>query len=105
MPGLIDRHARTPLTLRQRAGIVDGKPTWREYSCRGMILDFSARDIDYFGAIRNGKIFLVAPFEITPELPGTIVFGGREYDIKGIKTYRNLRGVLYGYRMAVAGAS
>ena len=105
MAGLIERYAKTAMTLKQRAGIVDGKPTWNETDCLGMILDFTSRDIGYFGSIQNGKIFLIPPLPFVPELPGMMLCGGSEYEIKGIKTYRNLRGILLGYRIAVAGAS
>ena len=104
MAGLIEKHAKTAMTLKQRVSVVDGKPTWAETPCRGMVLDFTARDTGYFGAIQNGKIFLVVPLPFTPTLPGKMLCDGVEYDIKGIKLYRNLRGVLIGYRMAVAGA-
>lgn len=80
------------MTLRQMSGIVDGKPTWSDTSCRGIVLDFTNSDLDYFGAIKNGKIFLVAPLSFTPTLPGMMICDGFEYEIKGIKTYRNLRG-------------
>ena len=105
MPGIIERYAKTAMTLKQRSGIVDGKPTWSSTACVGMVLDFTKSDLEYFGAIQNGKIFLVSPLDFTPTLPGMMVCSGVEYEIKGIKTYRNLRGVLLGYRMAVAGAS
>lgn len=104
MAGIIEKHAKTAMTLKQRSGIVDGKPTWSSTDCLGMVLDYTSSDVGYFGAIKNGKIFLIPPLEFTPTLPGKMLCGGVEYEIKGIKTYRNLKGVLIGYRMAVAGA-
>ena len=105
MAGIIERYAKTAMTLKQRSAIVDGKPTWSSTACLGMVLDYTGRDIDDFGAIKNGKIFLVAPMAFTPALPGMMLCDGVEYEIKGIKTYRNLKGVLLGYRIAVAGAA
>ena len=104
MAGIIEKHAHTEIKLRQRRGIFDGKPLWGETDCLCMVLDFTSRDRTYFGTVQNGKVFLVAPFGSAPALPGVIVFDGREYEIKSIKTYRNLRGVLVGYRMVAAGA-
>ena len=103
--GIIEKHAKTAATLKQRSGISDGKPIWSGSSCTVMELSYTRSDVERFGTIANGKIFLVSPLPFTPTLPGRIVCGGVEYDIKGIRTYRNLKGVLIGYRMAVAGAS
>lgn len=105
MAGIIEKHAKTPVTLKQRSAIVDGKPTWSSTDCLGMVLDYTARDIGDFGAIKNGKIFLVPPLGFTPTLPGMVLCEGKEYEIKAVKTYRNLKGVLIGYRIAVAGAA
>lgn len=105
MAGIIEKHAKTAATIKQRCGISDGKPVWSNTDCLVMALDYTARDIGYFGALNNGKIFLVSPLESTPTLPGKIICDGTEYEIKGIKTYRNLKGVLIGYRIAVAGGA
>lgn len=105
MAGIIERNARYEAVIRQRTGIADGKPQWTDVTCRCFSLDFEQSDREYFGAIQNGKIFMVAPMETTPLLPGRIVFENVEYEIRGIRTYRNLKGVLMGYRVAVAGAS
>lgn len=105
MPGIIQKYAKNPLVIRQAPVIVDGKASYQnEIPATGMIFDFSQRDIDYFGSIQNGKIFLVAPLAETPSLPGQIVHDGISYEIKGVKTYRNLKGRLLGYRIAVMGA-
>ena len=107
MAGIIERIAKNPATILQRTGITDGKPVWSEISCLCFPFDFEQSDKEYFGAIQDGKIFMVAPLELDtpPELPGRIVYDGIEYDIRGIRTYRNLKGVCMGYRIAVAGAS
>ena len=104
MAGIIERNANTPAIIKQRIGFWDGKPIWAELECYCFSLDFEQSDKDYFGTIKNGKILMVAPMEITPVLPGFIVYEGIEYVMKGIRIYRNLKGVLMGYRIAVAGA-
>ena len=104
MAGIIERNARDQATIRQRIGITDGKDVWGDVQCRCFVLDFEQSDKEYFGAIQNGKIFMVAPMATDPQLPGRILHNGEEYEIRGIRTYRNLKGVLMGYRIAVAGA-
>ena len=103
MAGIIEKHANTTVTLKQRSAIVDGKPTWSSTECLGMVLDYTARDIDDFGAIKNGKIIFIPPLAFTPALPGMIQCNGVDYEIKAVKTYRNLKGILLGYRIVVAG--
>ena len=100
-------YSDTDIIIEQPDSIVDGKQQYTRIPARGRVVDFSQRDIDYFGTIQDGKIFMVAPLELDtpPELPGRIVYDGIEYDIRGIRTYRNLKGVCMGYRIAVAGAS
>ena len=105
MAGIIERNARDHATIRQRNDIVDGKDVWSDRECRCFCIDFEQSDKEYFGAIQNGKIFMVAPLETDPHLPGMILHNGREYEIRGIRMYRNMKGILLGYRIAVAGAS
>ena len=104
MSGVIEKYARNSITIRKRVGIVDGKPEWEEFGAIAMIFDFTQRDMDYFGDVKNGTVFLVSPtISQAPELTGQVVYDGKCYDIQGIKTYRNLKGQLLGYRIAVAG--
>ena len=93
------------MTLKQRGGISDGKPVWTSVLCNGFTLDMTQADVEYFGRIKDGRIFLIAPLRSVPALPAMIVCDGREYEVKGIKTYRNLKGELLGYRMAAAGGA
>ena len=105
MRGIIEKRAKLPVTICQQPVISDGKTTYqREIAARGLLFDFSQDDFDYFGTIKNGKIFLIAPLDAPPEVPGQIVYEGRCYDIKQVKTYRNLKMQVLGYRIAVAGA-
>lgn len=106
MAGVIEKYANNPITIRRRVGIVDGQPEWEEVGGVAMIFDFSQADIDYFGAIKNGAIFLVAPtISKPPQVPGQVLHDGKIYDIQGVKTYRSLKGQLLGYRVAVAGGA
>lgn len=103
MPGLIERIAQTPAVLKQPTGsIVDGKVQYRTVSCIVFGLESVQQGFDEYGRVRYGKVFLVAPLATTPVLPGTITVNGEEYTMSDILIYRNLRGVLYGYRISVA---
>ena len=105
MAGIIEKIAKTPITIKQETGIVDGQVIWgQDISALAFEMGFTQTDIGMFGAIQNGKIFLVAPTSVTPEQPAQIVCNGKTYDVKGIKPYRNMKNVLLGYRIAVAGA-
>lgn len=102
MAGIIEKHAQTPITLKRRTGILDGKPQWSESAALAFVLDFTERDAERFGVLKNAKVFLVAPVDPAPEVPGVVVCDGKTYDIKGVKTYKNLRGVLVGWRVAAS---
>lgn len=99
MAGIIERNARISLILRQRVGIKDGQNQYDDYPCLGFVLDFNQNDFSVFGTVKNGKVFLVAPISnLSPCLPAQIVYDDNEYDVLVIKAYRNLKGVLLGYR-------
>lgn len=105
MAGIIEKIAKTPIIIKQETRIEDGKVIFgREVSALAFEIGFTQTDVGMFGAIQNGKIFLVAPTSVTPEQPAQIVCNGKTYDVKGIKPYRNMKNVLLGYRIAVAGA-
>lgn len=100
MSGIIEKHAKTELVLRQKVGINDGKILYDEYPCYAFVLDFNQNDFSVFGTVKNGKIFLVAPIEnLTPALPAQIVYNGSVFDVMVIKTYRNLKSKILGYRI------
>lgn len=92
------------LILEQPNGFTDGKVNYVSTSARGLLIDFSARDLDLFGSIQNGKIALIAP-PVIPKLPGRIRIGEAVYDLKSIHVCRNLAGELVGCRCAVAGGA
>jgi len=94
----------TDIIIQQPDSIVDGKRVYTSIPTRGRIIDFSRRDIDYFGTVQAGKIILVAPPEI-PTLPGRIVVEGKTYDLKSVKVCRDLSGRLIGCRCAAAGGA
>lgn len=93
-------YSDTDIIIEQPDSIVDGKQQYTRIPARGRVIDFSQRDIDYFGAIQDGKIVLIAPPDI-PRLPGRIVAGGITYDLKSVKICRDLSGKLRGCRCAV----
>ena len=104
MAGLIERMAKTAAVLKQPTGtVVDGKVQYTTVNCMVFGMENAQQGFDEYGRIRYGKVFLVAPLATTPVLPGTITVGGVEYTMESITVYRNLRGVLWGYRIAVAG--
>lgn len=104
MSGIIGNYARNSIIIRKRVGFVDGKPVFEDFNGIAMIFDFSRGDVSLFGAIQNGKVFLVAPnIPEAPEVHGQVIYDGQTYDIHGVKTYRNIKGELVGYKVAVAG--
>lgn len=106
MAGLIEKNARLDFTLKQAGDeIEDGKHTWIEVPCKGLLLDMRSNDFNLYGTLQDGKVFLIAPLQEEPLLPGFIVYGKKEYEIKTIKTLRNLRGTVLGYRIVAAGGA
>lgn len=93
-------HPDTDIIIRQPDAIVDGKQTYTNLPARGRVIDFSQRDVDYFGTVQEGKIILVAPPDI-PKLPAQIVAEGVTYDLKSVRICRDLSGRLIGCRCAV----
>ncbi len=106
MAGMIERNANFPLALKQRTGITDGKPIFGSpVPCLGMVFGLSQNDINRLGSIQDGKVFLVAPLESHPALPGFITYDGKDYEIKSLKIIRNLKGIVQGYRIVAVGGS
>ena len=103
MAGMIEKNARLEFTLKQAGDeISDGKYDWISIPCRGLMLDMRSNDFNLYGT-QDGKVFLIAPLPEEPLLPGFVLYGNKEYEIKAIKTLRNLRGVVLGYRIVAAG--
>lgn len=106
MAGIIKKIAQTPITIKQEVGISDGKIVWgNDISAVAFIMGFQQSDISLYGTIQNGKVFLVSPTPREPKLPAIILCNGEKYDVKGIKPYRNMKNVLLGYRIVVAGGA
>ncbi len=102
--GLIERIAQTSAVLAQPTGVVsDGVAAMSNVSCLVFGLGGETQVYNEYGQVQSGKVFLVAPLAITPVLPGKITVGGVTYSIASVKPYRNLQGVLLGYRVAVYG--
>lgn len=104
MAGIIEKNARLEFTLKQAGDeISDGKYNWISVPCRGLLLDMRSNDFNLYGTLQDGKVFLIAPLPDEPLLPGFVLHGNKEYEIKAIKTLRNLRGTVLGYRIVAAG--
>ena len=93
-------HPDTDIIIQQPDAIVDGKQTYTNLPARGRVIDFSQRDVDYFGTVQEGNIILIAPPDI-PKLPARIVAEGVTYDLKSVRICRDLSGRLVGCRCAV----
>ena len=104
MAGIIEKNAKTPITIRRRSGIADGKPVFSEFPAVSMVFDSSSSDFNRTGAVQRSKVFLIPPLEIYPGLPCEVIHDGETYTIKSIKTITNIKGVLLGFRFASAGA-
>jgi hypothetical protein len=104
MASWVAKKCHTPITVKYPTGtVVDGKPTYTEVPGMARISDFAQADIDYFGRIQNGKIFLVAPLAVKPPVTAQIVHAGKTYDLKAVKTYTNAKDEVLAYKCAVAG--
>jgi hypothetical protein len=78
----------------------DGEPVYAEHAGQALITDFSRRDIERFGKIKNGKIFLLKC--LTAPVPGAQVEHANSlYDIKDIRICRDLNGRIECYRCTV----
>jgi hypothetical protein len=79
---------------------VDGQPECSESQENALITDFTRRDIDIYGNVKSGKIFLFN--SVAVPVPGSqIVYQGKIYDLKDIKTCRDLDGNVECYRCVV----
>lgn len=101
MAGLIERNAKKAMILMRRSAIIDGKPSFTNVLCRGMVFDFTKSDLDYFGRVGTQKTVLLAPLDGTVDTTCKISFDGKEYNISAVKTIRNLKGVLLGYKVVI----
>ena len=105
MAGLIEKNAKTPITIRIAGEIIDGETVFENRSAMAMVFESSQTDSDNYGTVQNTKTFLVAPFDVTPEIPCEIVYNGENYTVKSIKIIRNMKGVLLGYKITSAGGA
>ena len=103
MASIIEKYASEDVTLLQGQIISDGKPSFSEsIAAKAIVSDFTQADLDYFGRIQNGRIFYVSPLDAPPALPGQIIWNGVTHEIQGVRVYKNLSGLLLGYKIAVA---
>ncbi len=78
----------------------DGQAAYTEYPGYALIMDFTRRDIDRYGSIKNGKIFLLR-CEGEPKPGSRIIHSGRTYDLKDIKICRDIDEQIECYRCVV----
>ena len=98
---MFEDRLQEPVTVKVPTGaFADGQSGYTEYSGYAMIMDFSHRDIDRYGSIKNGKIFLLR-CKNEPAPGSQIVHSGQTYDLKDIKVCRNLDGQVECYRCVV----
>jgi hypothetical protein len=98
---MFEDRLQEPVTLLVPSGTFsDGQSSYTEYPAYALITDFTQRDIDRYGTVKNGKIFLL---RCDSELqPGSrINCQGKIYDIKDIKICRKLDGEVECYRCVV----
>jgi len=89
------------VTLRVQDGVfADGQTGYSEYTGYALITDFTQRDINRYGNIKNGKIFLLRCAN-EPEPGSQIIHSGQTYDLKNIKVCRDLDGNIECYRCVV----
>ena len=101
MASIIEKYASQDITLLQNPVIADGKTTYKDrIDAKAIVSEFKEADEQYFGKIRNGITFYISPLDDPPQLPGKILCHGREYEIKGVRIYKNLSSKLPGYKAA-----
>lgn len=93
--------AKNTISIKQPSGtIIDGQDVYVSTTAKACIMDMTTRDIDLWGTVRNGKVFLI-PAPVLVTRPAKIEYGGKTYDIQQIKVCRDLDGKLIGCRCLV----
>ena len=105
MAGLIEKNAKTPITVRIASEIIDGETSFVNHPAMAMVFESSVSDLNNYGTVQHETTFLVAPFDVTPEIPCKITHNNACYDVKSIKIIRNMKGVLLGYKITSAGGA
>ena len=105
MAGLIEKNAKTPITVRIAGEIVDGETLFVNHPALAMVFESSQTASDNYGTVQHETTFLVAPFGVTPDIPCEIIYNNACYDVKSIKLIRNMKGVLLGYKITSVGGA
>ncbi len=106
MPGLIEKLAKTPITVKIPSGTFeDSQPVYTELSAKAFPKDMDASDMRLFGLTQSGVVFYVYGLSAKPAVPCKASFEGKDYDIFKVLEYRDMKGALLGHKLAVAGAS
>jgi len=96
-----DKYAEDVILKIPSSTIVDGQRFFVGRVVKALIIDFTEHDLNYFGQIKNGKIFLLkSAYEPLPD--SRIVHAGKTYDLKGVKVCCDLDERIECYRCAAA---
>jgi hypothetical protein len=98
---MFEDRLQEPVTLRTPTGnFSDGQSEHTEHQGYALITDVTRRDINRYGNVKNGKVFLLrCASEPTPG--SQIVHLDQTYDLKDIKICRDLDGQIECYRCIV----
>ena len=98
---MFENRLQEAVTVKVSNGVfADGQTGYTEYPAYALITDFTHRDINRYGSIKNGKIFLLR-CDNEPVPGSQIIYSGQTYDLKDIKVCRNLDGQIECYRCVV----
>ena len=98
---MFEDRLQEPVTVKVPTGaFADGQNGYTQFSGYALITDFTQRDINRYGSIKNGKIFLLR-CDNEPEPGSQVIHSGQTYDLKNIKICRDLDGNVECYRCVV----
>lgn len=106
MAGLIGKIAKTDVKIYIPKGtFLDSAPGFDEVEAKAFIFDSKDNPVEYpeKGTVNYGTRMLIAPLSSgrEPTVPGKVKVGGKTFDISNIRTLRNMKGDLLGYRIAL----
>ncbi|QSH40125.1 hypothetical protein P0136_01315 [Lentisphaerota bacterium ZTH] len=98
---MLENRYKEAIVIKNPTGnYIDGKPELVSYSARAVITDFSRRELDRFGTVKDGRVFLIKS-KVLP-LPGArIEHKNTVYDLKDIKICRAIDGRIEACRCVV----
>ena len=98
---MFENRLQESVILRVKDGVfADGQAGYTDYQAYALITDFTSRDINRYGSIKNGKIFLLR-CDYKPKPGSQLIHNEQTYDLKDIKICRDLDGKVECYRCVV----